>query len=115
LRQFSFCWKQEQTFALRLSKDNVSTEIQTGREDGNGNIRVLEEGCQSRVQCYDHYVQGFLPILGGKICSLKNDNQFLQNLLCRFWSQKCHFSRQFFRRKYYKNHNIGPRLNLCKI
>jgi hypothetical protein len=62
-------------------------------------------------RCCDHNFLRFFPILGEKIgVFLKNQcyDQFFPKLSFVL-SQKCEFFRQIFRRKYLKNHNIGPR------
>jgi hypothetical protein len=63
-----------------------------------------------RGRCYDHNVRRFFPIFGEKI-GVFLKNQCYDQLFSKFsfvLSQKRQFFRKNFRRKYLKNHNIGP-------
>jgi hypothetical protein len=66
----------------------------------------------TRGRCYDHNFLRFLKIFGEKI-GVFLKNQFMIKILpnlALFWVKKRQFFRWNFRRKYSKNHNIGPRL-----
>jgi hypothetical protein len=62
-------------------------------------------------RCYDHNFLRFLTIFGKKMAFFLNTNVMI-NFFSKFsfvLSQKRQFFRKIFRRKYLKNHNIGPR------
>jgi hypothetical protein len=63
-----------------------------------------------RGRCCDHNFLRFLPIFGEKMAFFSKTNvmiKFLHNIAL-FWVKKRQFFRNFFRRKYFKYHNIGP-------
>jgi hypothetical protein len=62
-------------------------------------------------RCYDHNFVRFLTIFGEKIGVFSKPNVTI-NILHKlaFLSQTRQFFRRIFRRKYFKNHNIGPRV-----
>jgi hypothetical protein len=68
----------------------------------------------TRGRCCAHYFMRFFPIFGEKIVVfLKYQwyDQLFQNSAL-FWVKKRRFFRKIFRRKYFKNQNIGPRFKI---
>jgi hypothetical protein len=61
-------------------------------------------------RCYDHNFLRFLPIFGKKIGVFLRNQCYDQKLAYFSFvlSPKRQFFRRIFRRKYFKNHNIGP-------
>jgi hypothetical protein len=64
----------------------------------------------TRGRCYDHNFLRFSPIFGEKIGVFLKNQCYDRNLAYFSFvlSQKRQFFRKIFRRKYLKNHNIGP-------
>jgi hypothetical protein len=62
-------------------------------------------------RCYDHNFRRFFLIFGEKFGVFLKYQCYDQlfSKFCFVLSQKCQFFRKNFRRKYLKNHNIGPR------
>jgi hypothetical protein len=69
----------------------------------------------TRGLCYDHNFLRFSTLFGEKYCVFLK-NQCYDHIFAKTRSslskKRQHF-RQIFRRKYCKNHNIGPRLGQC--
>jgi hypothetical protein len=64
-----------------------------------------------RGRCYDHNFLRFLPIFGEKNWRFSQKNNLMINFLKKLavvW-KKANILAKFFRRKYFKNHIIGPR------
>jgi hypothetical protein len=61
-------------------------------------------------RCYDHNFRRFLTIFGEKIGVFLKNQCYDQNFAYFSFvlSQKRQCFRRIFRRKYFKNHNIGP-------
>jgi hypothetical protein len=80
--------------------------IEIRRKFSCNSIRV------TRGRCYDHNFRRFFQIVGEKIGVFLKYQCYDQLFSkCSFvLSQKRQFFRKNFRRKYLKNHNIGPRL-----
>jgi hypothetical protein len=85
-------WKWDQNYKSLASRDSEISFLSRGR-------------------CYDHNSKQFLPILAEKIAFFSKTNVMITILhnLALFWVKTPIFC-NFFRRKYLKNHNIGPRL-----
>jgi hypothetical protein len=92
---------QHNSFAMQLKNIDIYTLL--------GYIEFVDSVTWDR--CCDHKFLLYLTIFGEKIgVFLKNQCYDQIIFLISFvFSQKRHFFRQIFRRKYLKNHNIGPR------
>jgi hypothetical protein len=65
----------------------------------------------TRGRCYDHNFLRFFPIFCEKLAFFSKTNvmiNFFSYNLTLLWVKNANFFAIFFRRKYFKNHNIGP-------
>jgi hypothetical protein len=85
------------------------------------NLGALSDKAEEpiRGRCYDHNFLRFSSIFGEKIGVFLKNQCYDQNFAYFSFvlDQKRQFFRWIFRRKYLKNHNIGPRspVSACKI
>jgi hypothetical protein len=74
--------------------------------------KIFSLDFENKGRCYDHNFLRFLPIFGEQIGVFFKNQCYDQNFaLFSFVSSQ---KRHFFRRKYFKNHNIGPRSSLLQ-
>jgi hypothetical protein len=88
-----------------------SWTAKTNQGGGLQPYRLISKSRVTRGRCYDHNFLRFLPIFVKKFgVFLKNQcyDKKLHNLAL-IWVENANFF-TFFWRKYFKNHNIGPRL-----
>jgi hypothetical protein len=67
-------------------------------------------------RCYDHNFLRFSTIFGKKLLFFSKTNvmiEFFQKLAV-VWGKNPQYFRWIFRRKYFKNHNIGPGIDFFK-
>jgi hypothetical protein len=71
---------------------------------------------QTRGQCYDHNLLRFLTIFDEKMAFFLKPmlwSKIFHNLAL-FWVKNANFFAEFFGENIFKNHNIGPSIELCE-